>query len=130
MRKSCSIQQGEKKITVDQSKVLKNWLFRFFGATRYTCTYMYMYSYHMDVRWTQNDWTFKSMVRPTYTHEQWHISNEAKLCLYCRLCMTILYFKKPISNCQYKFMFLSCNKQVKQCISLPDIFSFAAWMME
>ena len=29
MRKRCSIQQGE-KITVDQSKVLKNLLFRFF----------------------------------------------------------------------------------------------------
>ena len=29
MRERCSIQQGEKK-TVDQSKVLKNWLFRFF----------------------------------------------------------------------------------------------------
>ena len=27
-----------KKITVDQSKVLKNWLFRFFGATRYNCS--------------------------------------------------------------------------------------------
>ena len=35
MRKRCSIQQGEKKITVDQSKVLKNRLFRSFWATRY-----------------------------------------------------------------------------------------------
>ena len=35
MRKRCSIQQGEKKITVDQSKVLKNQLFHFFWATRY-----------------------------------------------------------------------------------------------
>ena len=25
-----------KRITVDQSKVLKKWLFRFFGATRYS----------------------------------------------------------------------------------------------
>ena len=35
MRKRCSIQQGEKKITVDRSKVLKNRLyrlFRFFGG--------------------------------------------------------------------------------------------------
>ena len=32
MRKRCSIQQGEKKITVDQSKVLKNRLFRFLGG--------------------------------------------------------------------------------------------------
>ena len=31
MRKRCSIQQGGRKITVDQSKVLKNRLFRFLG---------------------------------------------------------------------------------------------------
>ena len=35
MRKRCSIQQGEKTTTVDQSKVLKNRLFRFYWATRY-----------------------------------------------------------------------------------------------
>ena len=41
MRKRCSIQQGEKKITVDQSKVLKNRLYRLFRsiwATRYRTT--------------------------------------------------------------------------------------------
>ena len=35
MRKRCSIQQGWKKITLDQSKVLKYRLFRSFWATRY-----------------------------------------------------------------------------------------------
>ena len=51
MRKRCSIQQGE-KITVDQSKVLKNRLyrlFRFLGATRYrpTCRPTYKVSNHL-----------------------------------------------------------------------------------
>ena len=39
-----------KKITVDQSKVLKNWLFRFFwGATRYMYSYDLSWSYFFGV---------------------------------------------------------------------------------
>ena len=36
MSKRCSIQQRCKRITVDQSKVLRNQLFRFYWATRYS----------------------------------------------------------------------------------------------
>ena len=35
-----------KKITVDQSKVLKNWLFRFWGATRYICMEVFIIHSH------------------------------------------------------------------------------------
>ena len=44
-----------KKITVDQSKVLKNQLFRFLGATRYIKFLLISFTVHLKERWIQGD---------------------------------------------------------------------------